>query len=452
MAFRISSTFTEALGKLSGDEQRQVKVTVYDLLVDPSAPGLKFHRLEHAKDRGFWSARVNDGLRIIVHRRGDSMLLCYVGHHDRAYPWAERRKLEEHPETGAVTIIEVREKIREVEVPVYVNKVYERGGLFDNVTDEVLQSVGVPLYRIPEVRKVTEDSLCDLTLPSKVLEALVDMVTGKVSSQGALVKPLDFYLSTLQTSVKGGGSRRTAEQCLQRVATMLSPGTSAQDFKWESLTVDQMQYLLKELPKSYSKTTSNATLGYARRVFQAAFVLGYVDTATYVEVTQVRYTTKEVRHDRDDAALVEDFSSLNVSGIARAGNLAIRTIRCLRKRSLAQFTTSELYYYMRGRVTDTRHMKEILEELTRCHLVRRVPRTPGTRGRPMQRWEANPGLFLADSDVGAKIEQYILAYGKLSDTVRVQPSRVRTKKYPQPAYKRTVKPKMPDVPPLRVVL
>jgi hypothetical protein len=43
-----------------------------------------------------------------------------VGHHDDAYDWAERRKLEVHPRTGAAQMVEVRELVREVEVPVYV--------------------------------------------------------------------------------------------------------------------------------------------------------------------------------------------------------------------------------------------------------------------------------------------------------------------------------------------
>src|ERR1700690_1542702 len=39
--------------------------------------------------------------RLIVHRSEASLLLCYVGHHDKAYEWAQRRKLETHPKTGA---------------------------------------------------------------------------------------------------------------------------------------------------------------------------------------------------------------------------------------------------------------------------------------------------------------------------------------------------------------
>lgn len=41
-------------------------------------------------------------------------MLAYVDHHDDAYKWAERRRIETHPATGAVQIVEVRERIEEV--------------------------------------------------------------------------------------------------------------------------------------------------------------------------------------------------------------------------------------------------------------------------------------------------------------------------------------------------
>ena len=96
-AFLIADTFTDSLARLTGDEQKAAKTTAFDLQMDPSAPGLSFHRLDKAKDRRFWSVRVNGDIRLIVHRTDTSLLLCYVGHHDRAYAWAERRKLETHP-------------------------------------------------------------------------------------------------------------------------------------------------------------------------------------------------------------------------------------------------------------------------------------------------------------------------------------------------------------------
>jgi hypothetical protein len=38
------------------------------------------HKLDRAKDKYFWSVRVSDASRIIVHRSDISLLLCYVDH------------------------------------------------------------------------------------------------------------------------------------------------------------------------------------------------------------------------------------------------------------------------------------------------------------------------------------------------------------------------------------
>src|SRR5437899_4910589 len=120
MEFRIADTFTDSLARLTGDEQKAVKTTAFDLQLDPANPGMSFHRLAKAKDKRFWSVRVSADLRLIVHRTWDSLLLCYVDHHDKAYDWAERRKLETHPKTRAAQLVEIRETVKEIVVPVYV--------------------------------------------------------------------------------------------------------------------------------------------------------------------------------------------------------------------------------------------------------------------------------------------------------------------------------------------
>ena len=84
--------------------------------MNPAGPGLSFHKLEKAKDKSFWSVRVSRDIRLIVHKTEGSLLLCYVGHHDKAYDWAERRKLETHPKTGAAQLVEIRETVKEVVV------------------------------------------------------------------------------------------------------------------------------------------------------------------------------------------------------------------------------------------------------------------------------------------------------------------------------------------------
>src|ERR1700732_1380147 len=111
MEFRIADPFTDSLARLTGEEQKAVKTAAFDLQMNPAHPSLQFHKLDKPKDPRFWSVRVSRHIRLIVHRTETSLLLCDVGHHDSAYHWAERRKLETHPKTGAAQFVEIRERV-----------------------------------------------------------------------------------------------------------------------------------------------------------------------------------------------------------------------------------------------------------------------------------------------------------------------------------------------------
>lgn len=182
MKFRIADTFTDSLGKLTGDEQKAVKTTAFDLQLNPSNPGMQFHKLDRARDKNFWSVRVSRDIRIIAHKTSSSLLLCYVDHHDKAYAWAERRKLETHPKTGAAQLVEIREAVREIEVPRYVDSTptSTKPTLFDAISDDQLLSYGVPEEWLEDARAATEDSLFALTdhLPKEAGEALLALAVG----------------------------------------------------------------------------------------------------------------------------------------------------------------------------------------------------------------------------------------------------------------------------------
>lgn len=75
MNFRIADTFTDSLAKLTNEEQKAVKTTAFDLQVNSANPGMQFHKLARAKDKNFWSVRVNSDLRLIVHKTENSLLL-----------------------------------------------------------------------------------------------------------------------------------------------------------------------------------------------------------------------------------------------------------------------------------------------------------------------------------------------------------------------------------------
>jgi mRNA-degrading endonuclease RelE of RelBE toxin-antitoxin system len=185
MDFRIADTFTDSLSRLTGDEQKAVKTTAFDLQLNPANPGFSFHKLDKAKDKNFWSVRVGSDIRLIVHRTLGSLLLCYVDHHDKAYDWAERRKLVIHPKTGAAQIVEIRETIQEIVVPKYIETPKPlhdspKKPLFAKVSDGELLSYGVPAEWLNDVRQATEETLLALAdhLPSEAAEALLELATG----------------------------------------------------------------------------------------------------------------------------------------------------------------------------------------------------------------------------------------------------------------------------------
>jgi len=116
-----------------------------------------------------------------VHRTEESLLLCYVGHHDEAYRWAERRKLETHPKTGAAQLVEIRETVKEIVIPQYVEAPEKPAApIFAHLTDEDLLAYGVPEEWLEDARHATEDSVLELAdhLPKEAAEALLEIATG----------------------------------------------------------------------------------------------------------------------------------------------------------------------------------------------------------------------------------------------------------------------------------
>lgn len=200
MDFRISDTFTDSLAKLTGDEQKAVKTTAFDLQLNPAHPSMSLHKIEQSKDKHFWSVRVSSDIRLIVHKTANSFLLCYVDHHDKAYQWAERRKLEVHPTTGAAQWVEIRERVEETVVyaPSHASLTTTQEALpkrklplFAAYADEALLGYGVPPEWLADVQQADEDSLLTLAmhLPAEAAEALLELATGGVPKPVAATPP-----------------------------------------------------------------------------------------------------------------------------------------------------------------------------------------------------------------------------------------------------------------------
>ena len=243
MEFRIADTFTDSLTRLTGDEQKAVKTTAFDLQMNAAGPGMSFHKLDKAKDKNFWSVRVNADIRVIVHKTPGSLLLCYVDHHDKAYDWAERRKLETHPKTGAAQLVEIRETVKEVMVPVYVQAELPtppKPCIFADKPDEELLGYGVPAEWLNDVRQATEDNLLLLTdrLPAEASEALLELATG---GKPRVMQPASPVTNPFDHP---DAQRRF------RVMTNVDELQRALDFPWEKWTVflhpEQREWVVRD--------------------------------------------------------------------------------------------------------------------------------------------------------------------------------------------------------------
>ena len=125
---------------------------------------MSFHKLDKARDKNFWSVRVSSDIRLIVHKTPRAACCCATSITTTTpIDWAERRKLETHPKTGAAQLVEIRETGRGDRRSRRTSRCSQpappKPPLFAAVSDDELLSYGVPAEWLDEVRRATEDTL-----------------------------------------------------------------------------------------------------------------------------------------------------------------------------------------------------------------------------------------------------------------------------------------------------
>jgi hypothetical protein len=216
----IAKSFTESNARLSAADRGRVRQLIEKLGRDPSQPSLGLERIRRAADPECWAGRISQNLRVILHRNGDAYTLRFAGHHDDAYRWAERHRLERHTVTGAVQIVETA-AIASAPLQIERSSVEERSSaaapsqarsgdtnasrqdgspsdvsritaqearstphesLFAAWDDATLLGLGLPLTWLPAVRGIaSDDALLDVLgrLPEEAAEGLLALATGE---------------------------------------------------------------------------------------------------------------------------------------------------------------------------------------------------------------------------------------------------------------------------------
>ena len=121
-------------------------------MTDPSAGGLNLETVQGAKDSAVKSMRVDQGYRAIAFEIGRDLMFVHVNEHDKAYRWAEGRRVKLDSETNRIRVI------KELDVETGMPETAEAPAsprLFAEISDKRLRALGVPEEELPAVRRLT---------------------------------------------------------------------------------------------------------------------------------------------------------------------------------------------------------------------------------------------------------------------------------------------------------
>lgn len=213
-------SYFDSLLPLSKDERYAVWDTVNTMEQGNMASlGLHDEPL-HGKGKGFRSCRANQDVRVIYVPFGDEGVLCYVGHHDDAYKWAERHKCAQNPTTHMVQVYE--DVATQTVTPVAATATFPPAGDRPNPflnwpSDDDLKTLGVPDDQLAFVRGIkNEDDLADKgvagVMPDNIWNILVELIdeptklTGHLESAKAVAAALGANATLSQQMAVNAGS------------------------------------------------------------------------------------------------------------------------------------------------------------------------------------------------------------------------------------------------------
>ncbi len=186
--FRVAvyDEFLDSFAALPRAQQKKVSRFMRTFRANPTATGLNYETINNSADSNLRSVRIDQAYRAIVLKpeKGNVYVLLWVDHHDKAYAWADKKRIVIHPETGSLQVLSSvpsEELSAAVEaVPVAAKK--KAQPIFKSYSDEELVSVGIPQGYLPLVRELVSKEQLDAassSLPSDMYEALFFLADGE---------------------------------------------------------------------------------------------------------------------------------------------------------------------------------------------------------------------------------------------------------------------------------
>ena len=172
----ISSDFLTAFARLPRTIQGKTTEFVNKFRNDPNAPGINYEKLKKGIDKKIYSVRIDDTYRGIIARQPESgvYLLLWVDHHDEAYDWASRKRVDVNPSTGSVQVYDVKSVSETVAAK-------HGTTLFSEYDDADLKKIGVPENLITYIKSIPDDAAfydAAESIPNDAFEYLSWLVEG----------------------------------------------------------------------------------------------------------------------------------------------------------------------------------------------------------------------------------------------------------------------------------
>jgi superfamily I DNA/RNA helicase len=292
----LSKDFLLAFSNVQKSHQKKVREFFEKFQVHPESDGIHYEPIQSARDKNFYSVRIDQAYRAIIARPGANLyVLMWVDHHDDAYRWAERKQLEVNPATGAMQVLDMSAVPTSAETKA---QPAPAGGLFRKVKDKHLIRLGVPEELLPVVRAIETDSdleRSEASFPQEAYESLFLLASGYGVDQvfAEMEKPEEAPLVVDTTDFGKALSNEDSQRRFHVVE-------DAQELA-ELLTAPLEQWRIFLHPKQRKLVRMNAN-GPVR-------VLGGAGTGkTVVAMHRARYLAEEVFTARDDRILLTTFT------------------------------------------------------------------------------------------------------------------------------------------------
>lgn len=168
--FAITRELLMALSKAT-NEQKQA----FAIFTNAFRMGKPYDYLPLSGASDYECIAVADDFNVVIKRNEDMHLLLWLGTSANAQQWAATHKCEVNTQTGALQIYQVA-ATPVIDIPA------PKVGIFDELTDEELYSIGLPKEMLTQVRSVTSEAALEAlqqNLPENVYEALTWYMQGE---------------------------------------------------------------------------------------------------------------------------------------------------------------------------------------------------------------------------------------------------------------------------------